>query len=406
MTTALLRPPQTLERLAVLRPRPGLAWEGNGVSNPGVVRLPDGTIAMVYRGYGSDDVHHLGYCRIDPEGRRVLRGTRGREPINRRSAAERREFPEGYGDPRLTQVGEWCYIWANGRDSARLVLDRERHGHDFDQQYMGGRQLIAFRTRDFKSVEYLGLHGPDEFDKNAFLHPDPVLIDGTPYWALFHRIQYTIQVALGPSLEFFKDRQPWREHVAQLRNFTMMRPELRWEGVGSGAGWPGSIGGGTPPLRIGNDELPAWCDRSRQHWLMFYNASGDACEGTVAQDRRVGAVLFTTKDHLDLRSQPFKVIARAAEPVLEPKEPYELGSLNGDVVFATGAVLTLDNKAVDLFYGSGDVIASKARFDLQEIIDYICQFDEHARPVTRSARSCEKQLSRPTGRSSPGCQSR
>ena len=376
----LLRPPQPLERLAVLRRRPGLAWEVNGVSNPGVVRLPDGTIAMVYRGYGRDDVHQLGYCRLDPDGRRVLRGTRGRAPFYRQSAAD---FPDGYGDPRLTKLGEWYYIWANGRDNERIVFNRGRHGHDFDKQYLGGRQLVAFRTRDFTSVEYLGLCGPDEFDKNAFLHPDPVLIDGTPHWALFHRIQYTIQVAVGPSLEWFQDRRRWREHVAELPNFIMMRPELRWEGVGSGGVWPGSIGGGTPPLPIAGDELPPRCDRSRRHWLMFYNASGDACEGTVAQDRRVGAVLFTTKDHPDLRSQPFQVVARSAEPVLEPKEPYELGSLNGDVVFATGAVRTLDDTAIDLFYGSGDVIASKARFDLRELVYYVGQFDEHGQPATR-----------------------
>jgi predicted GH43/DUF377 family glycosyl hydrolase len=385
MTGTLLCPPQPLERLAILRRRAGLVWEGNGVSNPGVARLPDGTIAMVYRGHGSDDVHHLGYCRLDPEGRRVLRGTRAREPLTRRFAAAQGEFPDGYGDARLTKVGEWYYIWANGRDDRHIKRDRRRYGHDFGNQYMGGRQLVAFRTRDFRSIEYLGLTGPDEFDKNAYLHPEPVLIDGTPYWALFHRIQYTIQVALGPSVEFFKERQPWREHVDRLRSFTMMRPELRWEGAGSGGDWPGSIGGGTPPLRVGGDELPAWCG-ARQHWLMFYNAASDACEGSVAKDRRVGAVLFTTRDHPNLRSQPFTVVARAAEPVLEPRKPYELGSRNGDVVFATGAVRTLDNKAVDLFYGSGDVIASKARFLLRELIDYLCQFDAYGRPVTRTVR--------------------
>ena len=165
-----------------------------------------------------------------------------------------------------------------------------------------------------------------------------------------------------------------------------MRPELSWEGVRTGEGWPGSISGGTPPLRIESDKLPARYDPSRQYWLMFYNASGSAREGKIARDRRVGAAIFTTKDHLDLESQPFKVVARTAEPVLLPKEKYEFNSPNGDVVFATAAVKTLDNKAIDLFYGSGDIVISKARFDLQELVDYIVQFDEHANPIRPSVR--------------------
>ena len=97
----------------------------------------------------------------------------------------------------------------------------------------------------------------------------------------------------------------------------------------------------------------------------------------MARDRRVGAVIFTTKAHLDLESQPFKVISRAAEPVLLPREPYELNSRNGEVVFATGAVKTPDNKAVELFYGSGDTIVSKARFNLRELVEYILlRFDQ------------------------------
>lgn len=386
MTKELLSPPDSLERIVILRKRPGLIWEGSGVSNPGVIRLPDGTIAMMYRGCGSNNIGHLGYCRLDKEGRRVLRGTRGRRPLNTRTDVEKKEFPGGYGDPRLTKAGEWYYIWANARNNDRMKINRQLYANDFNGQYMGGRQTVAFRTKDFKGVEYLGLHGPDEFDKNSFLHPDPVIIDGAPYWAFFHRIQYTIQVALAPTLDFLKDRKPWREHVNHLHDFVMMRPELHWEGVGSGDSWPGSIAGGTPPLLIENDKLPTWYDQSRKHWLMFYNASGNAREGKIAQDRRVGAVIFTTKDHLDLKSQPFKVTARTAEPVLMPKEPYEFDSPNGNVVFATGAVRTLDGRGIDLFYGSGDILISKARFDLQELTNYICQFDEHAQPTTPSTR--------------------
>jgi predicted GH43/DUF377 family glycosyl hydrolase len=376
-------PPPPLERIAVLARRPKLAWEERGVCNPGAIRMPDGTIGLVYPGCGNDGVGHLGFCRLDGEGRDIIPRTRNRQPLKIVFSGKKGGFPDGYGDPRVSKIGSSYYIWAKARDNQKLKANRERYGNDFSYQYLGGRQIVAFRTKDFSRIEYLGLHGPHVFDKNSFLHPDLIIIEGVPHLALFHRIQYTIQVALAPTMDHLRDHDFWLDHIARLQDFIMLRPELEWEGVGLTAGWPGSISGGAPPIGIEADLLPYWCNQSQRHWLMFYNASGYARVGTLARDRRVGAVIFTTKTHIDLRSQPFKVISRAAEPVLLPREPYELNSRNGDVVFATSAVKTLDNKAVDLFYGSGDVVVSKARFNLRELVEYILQFDEHAAPMAR-----------------------
>lgn len=375
----VLSPPQPTERIALLKQRPNLIWEGSGVSNPGVARLTDGTIAMVYRGCGSNNVGHLGYCRLDSEGRYVIHGSRRRSPLNTPSKNEKKEFPGGYGDPRINKVGEWYYIWANGRNNDQMKINRERYHNDFSGQYIGGRQTVAFRTKDFRSVEYLGLHGPDEFDKNSFLHPSPIVINETPYWAFIHRIQYSIQVRLTPSLEYLRQREPWHEHVKNLNSFTMMSPKFAWEGVGSANSWPGSISGGAPAIAIDTNMLPCSYDRSQGYWLMFYNASGDAREGKIARDRRIGAVVYTIKESLDLQSQPFKIVARTPKPILLPKESYELNSPNGDVVFATGAIKTADGREVELFYGSGDTVVSKARFNLRQLLTYICQFNEHGK---------------------------
>lgn len=379
----ILPPPAPLERIVVLKRRPELAWEARGVCNPGAIRMPDGTIGMVYRSCGNDGVGHLGFCRLDEEGRRVIPRTRDRRPLEIVFNGERGGFPDGYGDPRLSRIGTWYYIWAKARDDEELKANRDRYDNDFSHQYIGGRQIVAFRTKDFSRIEYLGPHGPHVFDKNSFLHPDLIIIEGVPHLAFFHRIQYTIQVALAPTLDHLREREFWLDHLARLQNFIMLRPELEWEGVGVVRGWPGSISGGAPPIAIEAGSLPRWCNPAQRHWLMFYNASGNSCTGTLARDRRVGAVIFTTKAHLDLESQPFKVISRAAEPVLLPREPYELNSRNGEVVFATGAVKTPDNKAVELFYGSGDTIVSKVRFNLRELVKYILQFDEHATLVAR-----------------------
>lgn len=369
--------PMPTERLLIIEKRSSLLWEAKGVTNPGVVRLSDNSIAMVYRGCGSDNIGYLGFCRLDPEGKQVIRGSRRSKPLNGRSALERKEFPDGCGDPRINQVGGWYYIWANGRNNAQMAQNRQQFDNNFAKQYIGGRQTVAFRTKDFKKLTYLGLHGPDEFDKNSFLHPGAIGIEGKPYWAFFHRVQYSIQVLLTPSVSYLKERSIWKDHMKNLKAFTLLKPEFDWEGISLENDWPGSIAGGTPPIAIDNAVMPSALNPSRKYWLHFYNASGQPRKGTIARDRRVGAIIYTIKHNPTLGSQPFEVIARTPEPILRPQASYELAGPNGDVVFATGAVATLDGKAIDVFYGSGDVAISKARFDLRELLDYICQFNEH-----------------------------
>jgi predicted GH43/DUF377 family glycosyl hydrolase len=375
-----LSPPAPTERMAVLTPRRELAWEAKGVCNPGVVRMPDRTIGMIYPSYGLDGAGHLGFCRLDEEGRQVIAGTRGRQPVEILVRGDEQLFPDGYGDPRVSRIGASYYVWVKARNNAELRTNRDRFGNDFAHQYVGGRVIVALRTKDFTRLEYLGVHGPNLFDKNAFLHPDLIMIGGIPYLAFFHRIQYTIQVALAPTLDDLGQHDFWSDHLARLQNFVLLRPRLVWEGVDLTTGWPGSISGGAPPIKISADLLPRWCDRARPHWLLFYNASGSVEGGGPPRHRRVGAVVFTTKVEPNLETHPFEVLARGADPVLVPSEPYELNSRNGDVVFVTGAVKTLDGEAVELFYGSGDVAVSKARFKFAELVDYVLQFDGHGAP--------------------------
>lgn len=337
--------------------------------------MDDGTIAMVYRGVNNALPGHLGICRLDPEGRNVVANTRSGHFINRQSVRELNEFPDGCGDPRINRVGSVFYIWANGHNNAQLRRDRKRFGNDFAGQYIGGRQTVAFRTNDFRTFEYLGLYGPDEFNKNSFLLPDAIDVEGKSYFAFFHRLQYSIQVLLVPTLERLQKRDVWHSHVSNLSRFTFMSPKFSWEGVSTAGGWPGSVSGGAPPIRLRNSQLPSHLDRSRSYWLLFYNGSGSPRFGNIARDRRIGVALFTLKAEPDHYSQPFRIIARAPKALLVPQEAYEFDGPNGDVVFATGAVMSLDGNFVDVFYGSGDVVISKARFELATLLDYLVTFD-------------------------------
>ncbi len=372
--------PSPIERCLVLERRANVEWESRGVTNPGTIRLPDCSIAMMYRGCSAADVGYLGFCRLDPDGRHVIGHTRTSEPLNRRDPRELREFPDGCGDPRVTKGDGWYYVWATGRDNAQLVRNRKAYGNDFNGQYLGGRQTVAFRTKDFAQLEFLGLYGPEEFDKNSFLHPETIAIDGATYYVFFHRVQYSVQALLVRSVTDLACRQVWRRHVSNLADFTLLRPEFAWEGIAPMSEWPGSVAGGAPPLLLAPNVLPRILNCRQSYWLMFYNASGHPRKDKVARDRRVGVILFKLKDRPSTTGQPFEIVARAPEPLLLPAEQYEFGAPNGDVVFATGAVVTLDKKGVDLFFGSGDVAISKARFDLRQLLEYLCQFDGHGNP--------------------------
>ena len=108
--------PTPIERVIVLRKRNHLIWEAEGVTNPGVARLDNGQIAMIYRGCGGDKIGYLGACLLDKEGREVIADTRLEDPL----AIHDDSFPDGFGDPRISKVADDYYIFANGRNNAVL----------------------------------------------------------------------------------------------------------------------------------------------------------------------------------------------------------------------------------------------------------------------------------------------
>jgi len=114
----------------------------------------------------------------------------------------------------------------------------------------------------------------------------------------------------------------------------VMKPEQPWESR--------KMGAGPPPLK------------TEKGWLLIYHG--------VDQNRvyRTGAAL------LDLR-EPWKVIARTSEPILEPEEEYErLGDVP-NVVFPEGAVV-IGNELL-VFYGAADKVCCVASAPLDEFVD-------------------------------------
>jgi predicted GH43/DUF377 family glycosyl hydrolase len=73
---------------------------------------------------------------------------------------------------------------------------------------------------------------------------------------------------------------------------------------------------------------------------------------------RVGAAL--------LDEDGTTVIARSADPLFEPKEPYELEGEVGNVVFPCGLVVRDDT--VFMYYGGGDKVVGVATASLSRIL--------------------------------------
>ena len=67
------------------------------------------------------------------------------------------------------------------------------------------------------------------------------------------------------------------------------------------------------------------------------------------------------------RDDPYRVIARSAEPILEAETAYEREGFFGNVVFTNGQVVEGDDLTV--YYGAADSVVCGARFSVQELLD-------------------------------------
>ncbi|MGD0139907.1 MAG: glycoside hydrolase family 130 protein [Tepidisphaeraceae bacterium] len=124
------------------------------------------------------------------------------------------------------------------------------------------------------------------------------------------------------------DRLHWGRHACLART----RPGM-WDSA--------RVGAGAAPIRT-----PAG-------WLEIYHGANEKNRYCL------GALL------LDLE-QPWKVIARSKDPIMEPSAPYEQTGFLGNVVFTNGHLV--DGDAVTIYYGASDSVICGARFSIAEIL--------------------------------------
>jgi predicted GH43/DUF377 family glycosyl hydrolase len=312
------------ERNPIIEPR-GDDWEAVATFNCAAL-YKDGKIHVLYRAVG-DYVHyasHLGYAVFD-EQLRLL---------------ERPEVPVfgphlilwemSIEDPRLTEIeGEVYMTYVITPTPAPPGGVRIKLGIPKPMQ-AAPRTALA-RVPDFGSFERLGIITPYDADER-----DVVLFPGRIQgrYAAIHRPSnwvgpgYPVE---GPSIWFaFLDDLPG----GMSDHKVIMEAEQPWEGI--------KIGAGPPPIK------------TNAGWLLIYHG--------VDPDRvyRAGVAL------LDLE-EPWKVIARTPQPILEPEEEYEREGDVPNVVFPEGAMVIGDELVVS--YGGADKVCCAARVRLDELVN-------------------------------------
>jgi predicted GH43/DUF377 family glycosyl hydrolase len=102
--------------------------------------------------------------------------------------------------------------------------------------------------------------------------------------------------------------------------------------------------------RIGAGAAPI---RTEQGWLEIYHGCDDQSRYCL------GALLLDLED-------PTKVLARSAEPIMEPLAEYEQKGFFGNVVFTNGHLV--DGDTVTLYYGASDTVICGATLSIAEIL--------------------------------------
>jgi predicted GH43/DUF377 family glycosyl hydrolase len=295
-------------------------WERLGVYNPGVFQ-DENRLHVVYRAQDETGTSTMGLATFDVNGPKLL--SREDNPIYvPRERFEEKSAPTGNSgceDPRLTLIGERLYM-----------LYTAYRGDSPPRVAMTSIELRDFREKKWAAWKTPVLISPPGIDdKDACFFPEKT----GENFVTIHRIQPDIVFDIRPALDF-DGNSGWLEiehSIPPCKN--------SWEGL--------KIGANTPPLK------------TPEGWLILYHGVG-----SHDNQYRLGALL------LDM-NEPYRVLGRTLDPILEPEERYEKCGQIRNVVFPCGMGLWEDTLYV--FYGGADSYTCLATGSLKKLLSYLKQ---------------------------------
>jgi len=300
------------------------AWQSDATFNPAAVA--DGeNVHFIYRAMGKQNTSVLGHA-TSSNGYDVDYLSDKPIYVPRRSfetpgGSPKRWFMSGGGyggceDPRITHIKDdkrfyLTYVAYNGANAPRAALSSISEDD--------------FRNKNWNWSLPKLISPPNIVDKNAALFPEK--INGK--YVMTHRIFPNILIDFLDDLEFKKPRY--------LKGEYKINPTVD--------GWDSrKIGAGPPPIK------------TRDGWLLIYHAVDDKNDSQY----KIGAMI------LDLK-EPWKVLYRTHQPILEPDQWYENEGYKPGVVYPCGAVIK--NNTLFVYYGGADKFICAASKNLDEFLE-------------------------------------
>ena len=295
----------TVQRKGIILEPNGQPWESKAVLNAAVIYVPEketdnGITHIYYRAFGPDD------ARLEsvPERKSAIGHATSIDGV---IIDKRSEKPILQGeDPRITTV------------EGRHIMTYTDVDYSGPPGAWEAKPAIAETTNMHKFTELgeINISGLENVNKNVELFPEKV------------KGRYAAIAREKPNLflVFSDDLIHW-----DSPQFIMGPRKGYWDSS--------FIGPAVPPIK------------TQYGWLNIYHG--------VDNDKvyRLGAALLDLND-------PTKVLSKSKEPVLEPKEDYELGSIKGrptihnNVVYSCGA--TERGGELNIYYGGADQVIALA----------------------------------------------
>ena len=302
--------------------------------------------------YGCDKVYNPAACKMRDDYHLILRTDRSEDPrqcLGLAKSADGISFdvePEpiltpaldefGHlNDPRVTHIDGYYYL-AYCSDPGGDGLREE------------GIYLCIARSRDLRSWERIYRSEPD--NRNAVIFPEHInglyaRLDRPFRRGYRTEYGYDIWVSYSPDMVF------WGKHQLVLSHL-----DVEWGHH--------KIGPAAPPIRTDEGWLVffhgAEIDPGNEDWLPWVR-DGKPYRGKVY---RTGLMLLDFDD-------PSRIIARCVNPVLTPRESYEMDPYyRPNVVFPCGIIPEVDG-SIKIYYGASDrhvALATARTEDLLELV--------------------------------------